>query len=478
MKADQFKILWATAPERLAADRALLAGLGEREDTVDTFENVARAPADLQGQDTAVVLLPPPGLAHDLEDAGKDVQKALLAAGVPAVTASRSDLKKDSEAAWERKKNNLVGRAIVERDLLAAPKEEKETRARLYLGDVLEKFQDIEAADPPIYATGIANLDSVLNGGLREGVYLLQGVPGGGKTALALFMGGSILKGSPKARVLFHSLEMSRQQIAARVLARLAFDLAGELRAGTVYSQECFAKLFAPGELAWQTPSRLRELAEKTQYGRAVQEGALQELGDLLERFMVAYRGAGKEPSVDRLAAIGKAVAGDGPAPVVFVDYLQLLAPPEDYHGERRDVVGYNSSKLEEMAHDLKTPVVVLSSMNRAAVKDAQQGKTLAMNAAKESGDIDYNADAILSLVAAVDGEGDNATPVEFEDEQIPGIGSARKGRVVELQVAKNRTGDVTHKGTHPRLDWLTEWGVYEVSRGIGGALLEGWRKK
>ena len=221
-----------------------------------------------------------------------------------------------------------------------------------------------------------------------------------------------------------------------------------------------FADKFAPRELDWQTPSRLRALAAQED-GARVQQNALEEFLALSSRFLVAYRGAFKDgrglPTVGRIAGIGKEVAKDGPAPVVFVDYLQLITPSKEFQGERRDVVGYNSSMLEQMAHDLRTPVVVLSSMNRAAVNAAQTSGKVGMGASKESGDIDYNADAIFSLVDVLKEDGE---PLTFEEEE-----GHRKGKVVEVQVAKNRTGPSTHKGTHPRLDWLTSWGVYEASR-------------
>ena len=469
MKPDQFKILWATAPERLEADRAALAALGEKD--VQPFSVVGNAPADLQGQDTAVVLLPPSSLALNLEDAGKALRVALLAAGVPVFEALRSDLAENG-AAWERKKAHLVSFAIDAVRQTAASKERSDLLARLALGDVLEEFQTAET-DPPLYATGLADLDRVLNGGLREGVYVVQGVPGGGKTALALYIAGSILKGNPEARVLYHSLEMSRRQVAARVLARLAYDLAGSMTAKGAEAENMgryfFADKYAPRELDWQTPSRLHDLApEKDGFGARIQAGAGEEFQTLLPRFMVAYRGAfpdGRgQPSVDRLAAIGKDVAKDGPPPVVFVDYLQLIPPPEDYRGERRDVVGYNSSMLEQMAHDLRTPVVVLSSMNRTAVKEAQTTGTIQQGAAKESGDIDYNADAVLGLVDVLTGEGQDKKPLTFAEEE-----GHRAGKVVEVQVAKNRTGPSTFRGIHPRLDWLNAWGVYEASRHPAG---------
>lgn len=456
-KPDQFKVLWATAPERLATDRERLAALGEND--VQTFAALAAAPADLQGQDTAVVLLPPVAAAFDLEEEGKALRDALLAAGVPTTTATRADLAEEGAAAWEQRRARLVAFALDAARQTATSKENAATLARLSLGDVLEEFQNLERPDPPLYATGLPALDEVLRGGLREGVYILQGVPGGGKTALALYIAANIVKANPEARVLFHSLEMSRRQVAARVLARLSFDLAEPYGKDTSRSQDYCADIHAPREWDWQTPSRLRALAEDDT-GDRIQAAALDEFLSLSSRFLVAYRGAFSEkergqPSVDRLADLGKVVAANGPAPVVFVDYLQLISPPEDIR-ERRDAVAYNSSMLEQMAHDLRTPVVVLSSMNRTAVQNAQQGKAVGMGAAKESGDIDYNADAILSLVDALDGEGE---PRAFKDDL-----EHREGKVVEVQVAKNRTGPTTYKGKHPRFDWLTSWGVYQTA--------------
>jgi hypothetical protein len=277
MKAEQFKVVWATAADRLEADRALLDKLGEKD--VQPFAVVGNAPADLKDTDTAaVVFLPPPGVAVGLDAEGEKVMQAVLAAGIPACAALRSDLA--DRAAFERHKVRLVKIAREAARPFAEEKRHGEILARLDLGDVLEEFSTPEKfKDPPLYKTGLADLDEVLGGGLREGVYVLQGIPGGGKTALSLYIAGSILRGNQDARVLYHSLEMSRRQIAAKVLTRLAFDLAGEIKdeistAMEPLDKEAFADKHAPKELDWQTPSRLCALAAQ-EYGERVQHEAL-----------------------------------------------------------------------------------------------------------------------------------------------------------------------------------------------------------
>ena len=93
--------------------------------------------------------------------------------------------------------------------------------APLAAASTIQKLQEVEAAETPRKATGIAEFDRVLGGGLVPGgVVLIGGDPGIGKSTLLLqtlcYLGN-------KSKTLYISGEESAQQIAMRA-KRLGLD--------------------------------------------------------------------------------------------------------------------------------------------------------------------------------------------------------------------------------------------------------------
>jgi replicative DNA helicase len=96
------------------------------------------------------------------------------------------------------------------------------------------------------------------------------------------------------------------------------------------------------------------------------------------------------------------------PQCLVVVDYLQLWAKiGGDGRGtqqvrERVEALGW---ALRELAQELRSPVLALSSQNRAQ-RDYGRGKgTPALDSLKESGDMEYAADVVLFLTLASEGK-------------------------------------------------------------------------
>ena len=250
--------------------------------------------------------------------------------------------------------------------------------------------------------TGIAQLDYLL-GGLNEGLYLLAGAPGMGKTTLALQLAAAATKDVPVVVVTFeHSpanltlkLLCARASVNLRDVQRGYADLATLRRAAEV----------------WQP------LAERL----AVVEGSSQLT---VGHVRAQARRAMRQHQTDRC--------------LVVVDYLQLWAKvAEDLRGnfsvrERVDMLG---SLLRELALGLRSPVLALASQNRSAGNYGNGKGTAALDSLKESGDLEYAADVVLFLTEAQERL---ATP---------------PARAVELTVAKNRHGDTGKVGLIFRLD-------------------------
>jgi replicative DNA helicase len=244
--------------------------------------------------------------------------------------------------------------------------------------------------------TGLAQLDSLL-GGLNDGLHLLAGPPGMGKTTLALQIAAAATRDVPVVIVTF---EHAPANLTLKLLGARAGVNPRDVQRG--YAD--LAKLRAAAE-AWQP------VAERL----AVVEGSSQLT---VAQVRAQARRALRQHQAERC--------------LVIVDYLQLWAKvAEDLRGnfsvrERVDMLG---GLLRERALRLRSPVLALASQNRSAGNYGNGKGTAALDSLKESGDLEYAADVVLFLTEAQ------------ERQAMP------PARAVELTVAKNRHGDTGKLG-------------------------------
>jgi replicative DNA helicase len=245
--------------------------------------------------------------------------------------------------------------------------------------------------------TGLRRVDALLNGLDGGLLYILGGPPGAGKTTCALQIAGHVAGTVP---VIYVTFENSRENLIIKAISALAEANAKDVQRG-------FADL-----------ERLRKAADRWQpsaHRVALVEGS--------SRLTVAQVRAYTRHAMQRHQA---------PQCLVIVDYLQLWAKVAESTRaaqpvrERVELLGW---ALRELAQDLRSPVLALSSQNRAQ-GDYGRGKgSAALDSLKESGDIEYAADVVLFLTQAPEGK---ATP--------PAV-------ALELTVAKHRHGETGKVG-------------------------------
>lgn len=239
----------------------------------------------------------------------------------------------------------------------------------------------------PKYVSTLASLDELLGGGYAEGLHILGGMPGEGKTLLTLQIAvENATQGRP---VLFASYEQSRYELWARVAARLSKLPFGAFKRGR-YSGPT-------GDVP--TAARLAEDHE-----------ALERLQDLA-RYLCIVQGDGDNAwGVTRLKDEAAQLADAfGQPPLVIVDYLQRMPVASDI--ARRDIrerVATLASSLQvQVARGVGSPVLALSSVNRASYKGGQ-GE---LSAFKESGDVEYSAYTAALIHKPTKKEDDNHGP-------------------------------------------------------------------
>jgi replicative DNA helicase len=252
-------------------------------------------------------------------------------------------------------------------------------------------------------STGLPALDKLLDGGLRAELYVIGAISSLGKTSLILQIADYI--SSSGTDVLFFSLEQSRHELTAKSLSRLSARLdgaSGGFTARQMYGGE-FPKSGKRKALFDRVIAAYREESARL----FVMEG---------------FTGAG-------LSEIREAVAAHkatrGAAPIVVVDYLQILSPAEpratDKQNMDRAVV-----ELKRMSRDFETAVIAVSSFNRENYRN-----TVSMESFKESGAVEYSSDVLLGMQLAGTGEKD------FDVNKA----KLAEPRQIELVMLKNRNG-------------------------------------
>jgi replicative DNA helicase len=223
-------------------------------------------------------------------------------------------------------------------------------------------------------STGIPKLDSVIGGLQKSDLVILAARPGMGKTALATNIAFSIgrdLKakrdaGETTGVVAFHSLEMTGEQLGARVLSQ--------------QSEVPFWKL-------------RRKLAEPEEVQRFIE--AKREIPNLPVR-IDAQPGLQLAALRMRLRALKKK---HGLA-IVIIDYLQLLVPGMDVRSSkdfnRTQEVTAITAALKNLAKELDVPIIALSQLSRQV--EARDDKRPKLADLRESGSIEQDADVVMFI--------------------------------------------------------------------------------
>ena len=267
--------------------------------------------------------------------------------------------------------------------------------------DHLTELCQSDSAIPGL-STGMRDLDAKINGLNRSDLVLLAARPAMGKTAFALNLCLNVAKKYNKTVAMF-SLEMSREQLAMRLLAIESFVDSQKMATGKLSDDEWNKLCMASAALS-QTDIRVDDNAAIT----------------------VAEMNA----KCRRVENLG----------LVIVDYLQLMNGSGYGKGgdSRVNVVSDISRSLKIMAKELNVPVVCLSQLSRGP--EGRPDKRPMLSDLRESGAIEQDADEVLFL---------------YRDEYY-NPNSEDKG-IAECIVAKNRHGEI---GT-VKLQWIPQYQTF-----------------
>lgn len=234
----------------------------------------------------------------------------------------------------------------------------------IVMSDVFERLKKLASADPKEkeqyigIPTGFSYLDKVLGGGFHRSDFIVIGArPAMGKTSFALNVARNIaMKGR---KVLFFSLEMSKEQLAQRIISTEARIVSNKLRTGDITDSD------------WE------------KLGLALQNLVNCEL----------YFDDTANINVPEMKARALRMKD---VDCIVIDYLQLMSGTKRTEN-RVNEVSEITRGLKMMAKDLNIPVVTCSQLSRGVAKNSSDHRPQ-MTDLRESGTIEQDADIVLML--------------------------------------------------------------------------------
>ena len=256
-----------------------------------------------------------------------------------------------------------------------------------------DRLDQLNSDDRDFYKsipTGIEDLDRTITGLSKSDLILLAARPGMGKTSFALNIARNVALKSRK-RVAFFSLEMTTEQLTARLLSCEARVQSTKLKTG---------------------------LLEDDDWVRLI------EAGDILSKIEM-YLDDTPGITVPQMKAKLRRLKN---VDLVLIDYLQLMSSTKRIDNRVQEVSDITRN-LKHMAKELNVPVLVLSQLSRASEQRTEHRPVL--SDLRDSGSIEQDADIVMFLYR----EDYYNTTNEIIDENV----NKNSGECI---VAKNRHGE------------------------------------
>lgn len=375
-------------------------------------------------------------IALDNDEAGQRASRELIEGlqglNIPCYSFNPCGEYKDANEALQRDREALTI-AVEEAEHLQD--EEAQAQREAYLknstANYLQSFINgiADSVDTPYIPTGFKKLDSVLDGGLYEGLYIVGAISSLGKTTIITQIADQIAQAGTD--VLIFSLEMARAEIMAKSISR--HTLQSVLATGGDIRNAKTARGITTG----------KRYIDYSQTERDLINSSILEYSKYAQNIYIS-EGVGDIGAEQIRETVKKHILFTGKTPVVIIDYLQILAPYSERATDKQNT-DKAVMELKRISRDYKTPVIGISSFNRANYKEA-----VTMEAFKESGAIEYSSDILIGLQLKGAGKKDfDANEAKRKDP-----------REIELVILKNRngrTGDSLSFNFYPLFNYFEE---------------------
>ncbi|HEX2493611.1 MAG TPA: replicative DNA helicase [Steroidobacter sp.] len=258
------------------------------------------------------------------------------------------------------------------------------------LGAVIDRLDMLNQSSGALtgVSTGFTKLDEMTAGLQKGDLIVIAGRPSMGKTTFALNIAENAAFGG-KAKVGVFSMEMSREQLAFRMISSLGRVDQGHLRTGMFGDEE------------W---SRINTAINMMKSAHIF----IDDTGALTPTEVRARaRRLKREHGLD----------------LIVLDYLQLMQVAGNKENRATEISEISRS-LKALAKELAVPVIALSQLNRSV--EQRTDKKPVMSDLRESGAIEQDADLIMMIYR----------------EEVYDPNTTRKG-VADIIIAKQRNGPI-----------------------------------
>jgi len=381
LKAEHF----ATAAHQDLFDllsKAALAGttpepklIGKRFDGHDDLKGNGDDVEDMKGFDWLLHLMTGGAVSKLARQFGEQIYDLAIRRGLVAlagdITASIEDYETPAKGLIERTEGALYAMAET-----GGPQGGFQTFSDA-LDGAMEGIERAFTSDGALtgLATDLIDLDQKLGGLHDSDLLILAGRPSMGKTALATNIAFNVAKryqavDDPEApggrrtvaggRVGFYSLEMSKEQLAQRILADASGVSSDRMRKGQI-SREEFERIRDARDLIRNIPLHIDAT------------GGLH---------------------IAKLAARARRQKRKFGLDLLIVDYLQLVTTDGGKGSQRVQEVTAITGGLKALAKELNIPIIALSQLSRQV--ESRDDKRPQLSDLRESGSIEQDADAVM----------------------------------------------------------------------------------
>lgn len=292
---------------------------------------------------------------------------------------------------------------------LAEEKSQREyVRLPKIYGSVIKKIGEAAKSKDGITGvrTGFRQLDEWTSGLQNSDLVILAARPSIGKTAFALNLAYRAIQNG--AKVAFFSLEMSKEQLATRILSMETGISSEKLRSGNKLSNKDWTDIYTATSIM---PDDF-----------IIDDSSNITIAELRSKCRKIKSNNGKMDGLD----------------IVFIDYLQLMhagdvssdAKYEKYINNRQEEVAEISRSLKSLAKELNIPIVALAQTRRPSDTSDKRDKRPQLEDLKESGAIEQDADVVMFLHRP------NKDSAEMEE--------VDKTQVIIAKHRNGRTGTIT----------------------------------
>ena len=265
----------------------------------------------------------------------------------------------------------------------------------------IESFKKgiVDRFNTPCITTGFEKLNQVLDGGLYEGLYILDGASSVGKTSFALQLADNIAAGDNTTDILIFALEISRNELIAKSLSRLTAKLSLEKNVEisngkTIRGITVKESYKADKQLIKEACKRYEKYASNI-YMNICDDINAYDIRQTIEKH------------INNTSKAGRKV-------VAIIDYIQIMSDCDEKHRSSSQGIRQNIVELKRITRDFKMPIIGISSL---VIEDT----------------IMYSSDVLLNLRLA--GSKESTEAIIEEMNQNP--------RNMEISVVKSRNGAV-----------------------------------